>query len=320
MPDVVPMPPALPSPRAARGVKAKAVKMTPDMTVAGAFKVIARACLDQVAANQPAVLAGAAEGVHQMRVGVRRLRSALSTFSPVFADDDAETAGVVADLKALMATLGPARDADVFLDETLPPVMHAFKGAAAFGPALRHFEAERARHRRAAQAAVGDDGFADMLHRAAVWVESGAWLNGDDTARAKRLAKPVEKFAVKRLARRHRKVLARGDGFRDLAPDDRHALRIALKKLRYSSEFFSALFATKKVKRFKRHMKPLQDRLGDLNDIAVARARLMEPGPDPAVAWVSGLVLGWQAQREAVLVEEIAQAFDAFSRAEPYWS
>lgn len=287
--------------------------------MADAFKTVARACLDQVAANQPAVLAGQAEGIHQMRVGLRRLRSALSTFNPVVSGDDAETAALFADVKALMAMLGPARDADVFLDEILAPVMPVFEGAEAFKPALDHFEAERARHRRAAQAAVADDGFADLLLRAMGWVEGGAWRDSDDPARAKKLDRPVAGFAVKRLTRRYAKVLERGEGFRDLPPDDRHELRIALKKLRYSSEFFAGLFKPGKVRRFERPMKPLLDRLGELNDIAVARTRLMAPGTDPAVAWVSGLVLGWQAQREVALVDDIAHAFKAFRRAKPFW-
>ena len=57
-------------------VKARAIDLSPNMTAAQAFVVAASSCLAQVCANEAAVIAGRdPEGVHQMRVGVRRFRA-----------------------------------------------------------------------------------------------------------------------------------------------------------------------------------------------------------------------------------------------------
>ena len=94
-------------------------------TVAGtssaeAFQRIGRACLRQVADNEHAVRVGDAEGVHQMRVGLRRLRAAISLFSSLL--EDRQTSAIKHELKWLTSELGPARELDVFIRHALHPV------------------------------------------------------------------------------------------------------------------------------------------------------------------------------------------------------
>src|SRR4029079_16638481 len=94
------------------------------------------------------------------------------------------------------------------------------------------------------------------------------------TQRAQSIAvryRPIDDFAEEELTRRRKKVKKKGDGIAALTPDERHALRIHVKKLRYAAEFFLSLFPGKKKSKraFLTSLKNLQTALGDVNDIAV---------------------------------------------------
>ncbi|ODS02986.1 hypothetical protein AUC71_12250 [Methyloceanibacter marginalis] len=92
--------------------KAQAVIVTPEMSCAQAFRTVARNCLRQIIVNAPAMGDGRPEALHQMRVGLRRLRAAIALFGDVVADRDREA--VTESLKWIGGELGPARDLDVF--------------------------------------------------------------------------------------------------------------------------------------------------------------------------------------------------------------
>ncbi|MGH9807561.1 MAG: CHAD domain-containing protein, partial [Terriglobia bacterium] len=94
-------------------VKSAPIALSAEMGAAEGFQAIALACLRQVAANQTAVLAADAEGVHQMRIGLRRLRTALALFGDLV-DRDAQTEKMKHELKWITNELGPARELDVY--------------------------------------------------------------------------------------------------------------------------------------------------------------------------------------------------------------
>lgn len=89
-------------------------------STADAFQVIAPACLDHALANARSVGAGDAEGIHQMRVGLRRLRAALSLFKPLI--DGAESEAIKTELKWLTEQLGQARELDVLVTDGIGPL------------------------------------------------------------------------------------------------------------------------------------------------------------------------------------------------------
>jgi inorganic triphosphatase YgiF len=95
-------------------VGASKITLKRNATLSSAFQVIGRSILGHIAANEPAVLAGQPEGVHQMRIGVRRLRAAIWAFSKLLRSKQTEL--IKHDLKWLVAKLGPVRDLDVFLN------------------------------------------------------------------------------------------------------------------------------------------------------------------------------------------------------------
>ena len=126
-------------------------------------------------------------------------------------------------------------------------------------------------------------------------------------------------FAAVLLARRHRKLEESASTLESGSPEERHAVRIAAKRLRYIAEFFAPLFPRKRAKAYLKALTAVQDVLGRLNDAATALRVANESGgthPDAA----TGAVRGWVAAQAAALEPEIARARRRFARANRFWA
>jgi CHAD domain-containing protein len=253
------------------------------------------------------------EPVHQMRVAVRRARSAFSLFPA--ASDDAARTNAAAGLKQLGHALGPARDWDVFMTETAPPVETVLPDQAALHTLLR----SGARRRVAARSALGD-----YLSSRAFGLLSLelAWLAADDTPAdnpaADVGAPTLREFAAAVLRKRWKKLLSAGRDLDDLDGPALHGLRLKAKRLRYAAEFFAPLFPEKPAARFIRRLAVLQECLGVFNDTTVAEGLLRELNGKPTYA--AGLVLGFTAARRVRVHPKIASAWARFRRRDPFWS
>lgn len=106
-----------------QAVRAEEIKLQRGMRTADAFRVIGRSILRQIASNEAPVRKSDPEDVHQMRIGLRRLRAAISLFSKLFGDADTER--IKSELKWLTEELAPARDLDVYERSTIEPLRHA---------------------------------------------------------------------------------------------------------------------------------------------------------------------------------------------------
>jgi triphosphatase len=104
-------------------VYAAPVSLKPEQSAGSAFTQIGLSCLQHLAANERGVRAGDAEGIHQMRVGLRRLRAAISIFGDIVRGRD--TDALKQELKWLTEELGPARDLDVLAKEAVAPLREA---------------------------------------------------------------------------------------------------------------------------------------------------------------------------------------------------
>ena len=132
------------------------------MTASAALRRIARSCTEQIVQNEPAVLAGLPDGIHQMRVGVRRLRAILSAFAPLLPEN--EYHWFSDELRWLGGVLGLARNLDVFADSFVAPAIKCI------GDTPRSGGAEQ-RRRRAARCRLCRCGRGDRfapLHRSGV--------------------------------------------------------------------------------------------------------------------------------------------------------
>lgn len=289
---------------AVRAVKAEPVALTADMSVPGAFRIIADGCLRQFRLNEMLLEGGGEEALHQARVALRRLRSALWVFKAILEDD---AFGRMKDeLKWLAGALGEVRDLDVLLrrcqDEALRKVL-ADARATAFRAATADLDSPRAR------ALMLD--FAD-------WLACGAWHGLVSTREIRE--QPVSDFAAAALDRLRRKVKKGGRDLIDLDDNARHEVRKDAKKLRYTAEFFGSLFDRKRQKRrhgrFLAALEPLQDQLGALNDAAAMPELLARLGleDDARKAFPSHAI----ASRRDV-IKAAADAHDALVDTKRFW-
>jgi inorganic triphosphatase YgiF len=293
-------------------LKTGRLELDEDATVGEAFQAVARNALAQIAANA-AVLreAPGAEAVHQLRVGARRLRSALSTFKPVVEGEGLETVKV--DLKWLSGTCGRARNLDVFAGETLG----AAELGAASPPGLDRLRAalDTARETawRHASEAAASERFRALMIDTAAWIETGEWRDGEAAA------KPIGPFAKAALKKHVKKLGQRG---RDAAGGDdaaRHHLRIEAKKLRYACEAFASLHREKRVHRYLRHLKELQEVLGALNDLVTAEPLIAALALPSDAAFAAGELVGLKAAAKPRLIAHAAKALDRLQAADPFW-
>lgn len=253
--------------RLAAGVPLKAVKAQPlalskTMSVTQGFQAIAVNCLEQISANQDGVADGEdVESLHQMRVGLRRLRSALTLFKAQLQ----LPADLQADLDWLVGKLGAARNWDVLASDTLAPCEGDIE-AGVLAPLLHAAQAEaRSAHALAAKALA-----APRYTRLMLGLQRWLLAPGRRTRK-----KPVQRFARLALRQRQRRLVKRGKLLLHGTPEQRHETRIAAKKARYAAEFFASLFSAGKVRSYVRRLSALQDVLGVLNDLQVADGLLL---------------------------------------------
>ncbi|WP_296175846.1 CYTH and CHAD domain-containing protein [uncultured Brevundimonas sp.] len=290
--------------------RAEATPLSPDATTATAFRRIAMACLAQVSANAELLrIVRRPEAVHQMRVALRRLRAAVGVFKPLLAEPERER--IETELKWLAHEADAARDLDVFIRDVFHPAALEARspGLAALG---RHLLTARGQAYDRVLAAIAAPRYALLMLETTAWIETAALP--DD---------PVAPFAVEALSRLHHQVKHRARDLTDLDAEARHHLRIRAKRLRYAAEFFADLFpARRRRARYLKALERLQDKLGELNDLAVARDKI--PGEahldDPEVAFAAGRVIGRRERDEAMLLAGAIKACGRFHDARPFWT
>ena len=214
-----------------------------------------------------------AEALHQTRVGLRRLRSALTLFRPMLADPRFDA--VAGELKWLAKALDDARDLDVFLAAAIQPSPADGADGERFDAFVTTLREARAEAYDRALAAI-DSGRCRLLFLDTLaWIDAGAWCDSPALEAVHWRARPIKALANELLESRWRKLIKKGRKLEALSVAERHKLRIAGKKLRYAAGFFASLYPAKAHKRFSQAASALQDALGALTDIAAGRS-LME--------------------------------------------
>jgi triphosphatase len=302
--------------RPKKPVKATPPPLEPGMSAARSFQVIGFSCLQHLLANEPVLRETRdPEAVHQMRVAVRRLRAAISIFKAMAADERGDA--VRRDLRWLATRLGEARDLDVFIEKTIAPARQRRPHAEDLAALAAAYEERRKAAYEKAREAVSSGRLDRIALATAAWLEKGRWLSREDTAA--RSEQRVEDLAAKELGRRWKRVRRRAKHLEALEPPARHEVRIAVKKLRYAAEFFRALFPgkarAKRAKALRAALGELQDRLGDLNDIAVADK--MEHAREHEAA--ARLLAREQACRLGEHLEAAKAAYRKFAATDPFW-
>ena len=277
--------------------KAGPLRYSRDAGVLDAFGAVLDECMAQISANAIGLIDGdpalRAEHVHQLRVGIRRLRSATRCFrgwTPAPRDD------LVDGLRRLFTTLGRSRDSDVLGSGVVaalakvgaPPIVVPAGGA---GPSPAEAVAATDTQRILLAWIAWRMELAEQGAGVAANADSLTPQPGEDTTAWARLA-------ARRLRRWHRRIVADCKAFDGLDDAGLHALRKRVKRQRYAVEFFAPVLRRRDVGRYLAAVAAVQDRMGELNDLFVARARYQGLVESEPAAWFA---LGWLAARIAAV-------------------
>ncbi len=227
-----------------------------------------------------------------------------------------------ADAKNLAATLGPARNWDVFATTTIPDIEAAGIESIDFTALKSALEPSRASSYEAARsqlANVESTRFVLSLGRA---IARRAWRNDVDVASLAALTQPSRDFADRALTRLHKKALKQGRRLQHLEPEARHELRITLKKLRYDAEFFRPLYSNKNADDFLRQLSKMQELLGVDNDVSTTQSLLREiegRSSEIDVHRAIGAITGWQRRDRAEAAKRLKGTWRKFLDVPPFW-
>ncbi len=295
------------------------VQLERRMTVEDAFAAILRRCLAHLLANEPAAFGGQAEGVHQMRVALRRLRVALALFKAML--PDAERKWALGEVKWLMGALGRARNWDVVavLVARVRERMDRDRDLAVLAGAI---ESEQRRAYAGLRAALGARRYTQFALGLMDWIETRSWRRPGALHTSILQASPVGRLADRVLERRYRKARNRARHVGRLDAARLHSLRIALKKLRYAADSFASIYAAKAVRRYVKYLETLQDDLGLLNDVASSEKllqTLVERRAAPALMRGLATVRGWSTHVALECEGALQKRIKRFRKAEPFW-
>jgi inorganic triphosphatase YgiF len=275
-----------------------------DESCAEALTLFLQSANSQLVANRRVVLeTDDPEGAHQLRIGLRRLRSALRAFRPL--DGTSVLREIEMQARSLAASIGRLRDADVLIEDILAPVAGRLKGEPGVADLRECLSAYRVKVRDEVRRDLAQGPWSKLQLYLALWPRTFA-----DNAM---LRSPVREFATPALNKGWKRLAKLGAGIEALTLDERHEMRKALKAFRYTSEFFASLHEKRDVARFAKQLRKLQDIFGYINDVVVAK-RLTpiarESCPTRLEAQrAAGYVLGWHD----------AQAAHAWSAAPKEW-
>jgi triphosphatase len=288
------------------------------------FCQVARSCWDQISANAELLRRSSnREALHQLRVGLRRLRAAFSAFEHILPRESLDR--WKHETKWLASELDSARDLDVFIN-----YIWSLKAADAHDDdALSAVLGERLLLAQAvaydlAVTAINSHRFASLRQSFTEWVEAAPGTRDDDALVRSLREGDASVLAVQTLRHLHRQLRKVGNHLATLSPERRHQARIKAKKLRYAAEFFSETFgksAHKQCSQYIASLTTLQKALGDLNDLVTARqCALAVVGRNADLAFYAGQIVGGRSRGKRRLLAEAVRAYEKWSIAKRFWA
>ena len=278
-----------------------------------AFRIIARRHLDAVLAQHDGTCRGDPDALHQIRIALTHLRTAIRFFSPMI--DDALRPKVWAELKWLNSQLGMVRDLDVAIERVVAESGDELSVIAE----LQHWDEKRAESHRLLARALQSARYRRLVEQTSAWIESGPWSTrrSKEAIRLRRCT--LSDHATAQLTEWERTLLRKAQKLRKLDVEKRHKLRLLNKRLTYSIESLEDLFADKSLTKQRSILKQLrkaQRSLGQLNDDARGQtlaASLNAAGPEAGIRFLN-------RKREKKLLQTAATAYRKLDKAKPFRS
>lgn len=293
--------------RLAAPVRASQAVLPADISIGAAYLECANSCMNQIIRNS-AFLAGVdgmkpghdhrIDYVHQIRVGIRRLRACWQLFGKAAGD-----LGTLEDnLKHHFRVLGQARDLDVIQTELLPRLIQAGMPLDTQSdiPELTHSETRDVLTNKPEFQLV----LLDLLEHLVLY--------GDCLAKDRALSKPAAPLLSRRLNKWLNEIREKAPGFLDAGWDERHKVRKRVKRLRYGMEFAQGTLDAGGLAPLRNALVSAQKALGQLNDLYVAAEYYRGPGARHASAMFA---LGWLAATQEHEAHASHMALSALSKA-----
>jgi len=285
-------------------VKAPPISTEAGMSCIGAFRMIALSCLYHLQGNEKSVGRGdLPEFVHQARVAIRRLRSAIRLWEPLLPERFVARFDPL--WQGLARQLGDTRNWDVFLAETLPVLAEACSGRGEVERLSTYARRRSASSRRATGKALGTADYSRLL------IDFSAALLALPEADGELLGT----FVPRCLKKSAKRVKERAAGALGADVAARHRLRVAFKQLRYALEFFTPILDGPVLANYHHSASSLQDLLGRLNDLAVAEQLVAEALPGSKGKQLEG----WLAAQTESLLPEFSRALNDFQQQREPW-
>jgi triphosphatase len=261
------------------------------------------------------------EGIHQLRVAIRRTRAVLAIIRRQV--DEHPNLRIANDLRSMQRKLGGAREWDVLVNETLK---RAPKGLLTKPVSVRLqeiVEAKRAEGHEQAHGALGGRRCTNLLSRLTHWIDAEIGGSGKKRSTPSKgpLAVPAAEFAATVIEDYHGKTRKLGRKIRTLDSAELHSLRIRIKKLRYATEFFGSLWPGRRMQKYLSSLKDLQQALGTYHDTTTAMNLLtglpVKKSDDitPAIERIDD----WLSNELQKLHEEVVTLWGRFRKKKPFW-
>ena len=302
--------------------KANAVHLDATMSAKDSLIAVMRSCLTHIIGSADyAFKSSDPEGIHQLRVAIRRTRAAFSIIRRHVAKD--LDVRVARDLRSLQQKLGGAREWDVLVEETLKFAPNRLVSAPFSAHLGQIVKTKRAEGHKKAHGALQDYHYTDLLLRLAYWID--AELGEGRSHKRKQvtdaLATPAAKFAAQVIQDCHRKTRKLGKKIRTLDPTQLHRLRILIKKLRYATDFFGALWPHRRTKYFLSALKDLQQALGIFHDTTVAMNLIASLAADGGADVKVGVerINDWLASEQRRKRKELIALWSKFAKRQLFW-
>jgi CHAD domain-containing protein len=292
------------------------------MTAEDAARAVIGECTAQIAENMALVrVSDDPEGPHQLRVGLRRLRTAFRLFRPVLGG--AALDPLESEAQWLGREAGRLRDLDVAVEDIVAEEIAAEHPDPGLGPLAAGLERRRRAERAALERTVAGPRAGRFLLDLAELTAARLWLDAEDYGQTARLARPAEALAADALDSAMKKAEKRAKKIARLSIEERHELRKSLKRLRYTVEFLAPLFEGDRVKPFLKKLKALQDLFGALNDAAMAEALFRDTdgpaGGSVDAARAAGVVIGARRERARHAWEDAKATWKTLKEADRFW-
>ena len=264
-------------------------------------RAVVGACLEQVIRFASEVAGGSddAEHIHQLRVGIRRLRTALRELRGLA---DGVDAAWEAPLVEAFRVLGRHRDRG-HLARSVEPLLEAAGAPSVAAAALGQDDAPGPAE------AVRAPAFQDSLLALLAFAHGEAAGGVDHRDACRQVRKALDTL--------HRQVMRDGARFASLDEGRQHRVRKRAKRLRYLAEFAAPLFGRRRAQEFSDRLKPVQDALGLSNDELMALRAYRSLAPQDPKAWFA---VGWLSARREPNAMACQQAIMRFGKARPFWA